>query len=110
MKGNRPMALHVIVGAGPIGTATAQHLLAAGHDVRMITRSGSGPDGVERVAADATDAARLTTLAAGAAALYNCANPPYHRWPVEWPPLAAALLTSAERCGAVLVTMSNLYG
>jgi nucleoside-diphosphate-sugar epimerase len=102
--------MHVIVGAGPIGTATAEHLLAEGHAVRMVTRSGSGPAGVERVAADATDAERLTELARAADALYNCANPPYHRWPELWPPLAAALLTAAERTGAVLVTMSNLYG
>ena len=106
------MALHVIVGAGPIGTATARHLADDGHQVRVITRGGGGPDhsAVERIAADATDTARLRTLAAGAAALYNCANPPYHRWPVEWPPLASALLVAAERSGAVLVTMSNLYG
>ena len=42
--------------------------------------------------------------------MYNCANPPYHRWPELWPPLAAAMLAAAERTGAVLVTMSNLYG
>jgi nucleoside-diphosphate-sugar epimerase len=78
----------------------------------MITRSGGGPEhpAIERVAADATDPARLSDLVTGAAALYNCANPPYHRWPQEWPPLATALLTAAERSGAVLVTMSNLYG
>ena len=37
-------------------------------------------------------------------------NPAYHRWPTDWPPVAAALLAAAERTGAVLVTMSNLYG
>jgi nucleoside-diphosphate-sugar epimerase len=63
------------------------------------------------VAADATDTARLTEIAQGAAALYNCANPPkYTTWSRDWPPLAAALLGTAERTGAVLVTMSNLYG
>lgn len=106
------MALHVIVGAGPIGSATARHLANAGHQVRVITRTGGGPvhPAIERVPADATDADRLSTLATGAAALYNCASPPYHRWPTQWPPLAAALLSAAERSGAVLVTMSNLYG
>ncbi|HEY7225704.1 MAG TPA: NAD-dependent epimerase/dehydratase family protein [Micromonosporaceae bacterium] len=104
------MARHVIVGAGPVGSATAARLLELGHEVRMITRSGSGPSTVERIAADATDAGRLAELAAGAEALYNCANPPYHRWPQEWPPLAAALLHAGQHCGAVLVTMSNLYG
>lgn len=106
------MALHVIVGAGPVGRATAELLAERGERVRLVTRSGSGPDhpAIERVAADATDAARLSTLAEGAVALYNCANPLYHRWLTDWPPLASALLTAAERSGAVLVSAGNLYG
>jgi len=106
------MALHVIVGAGPVGTATATLLAERGEQVRVVTRSGGGLEhpAVERVAADATDAGRLAELAEGAVALYNCANPQYHRWLTDWPPLAAALLTAAERSGAVLATASNLYG
>jgi nucleoside-diphosphate-sugar epimerase len=106
------MGRHVIVGSGPVGTATAEHLVKLGHEVRMITRSGTGPTlgAVEKIAADATDADRLASLAAAADALYNCASPPYHRWLQLWPPLATALLSAAERTGAVLVTMSNLYG
>jgi nucleoside-diphosphate-sugar epimerase len=107
-----PLALHVIVGSGAVGSATAQHLLDAGHQVRVVTRHSTGVDHphVERVAADATDADRMTALVTGAASLYNCASPRYHRWPIDWPPIAHALLTSAERTGAGLVTMSNLYG
>jgi nucleoside-diphosphate-sugar epimerase len=104
------MGLHVIVGAGPVGTATAAHLLEMGHRVTVVTRSGSGPDGTNRVAADASDPARLVELAEGADAIYNCANPRYHRWPTDWPPIADALLATAEKTGAGLVTMSNLYG
>lgn len=105
------MTLHVIVGSGPIGSATASHLAEQGHHVRLLSRSGGGPlvEGIERVAADATDTDRLTALLAGAEALYNCASPPYHRWVADWPPLAAAMLAAAERAGVVLVTMSNLY-
>ena len=44
-------------------------------------------------------------IATGAAALYNCANPLYHQWFTDWPPLASALLTAAERSGAVLAAM-----
>ena len=62
------------------------------------------------MAADAADAGAMTRLAEGAAVIYNCVNPPYHRWPAEWPPIAASLLAAAERSGAVLVTLSNLYG
>jgi nucleoside-diphosphate-sugar epimerase len=106
------MSLHVIVGAGPVGTGTARLLAERGERVRMISRRGSGPEHplIERVAADATQTDRLSELATGAAALYNCASPLYHRWLTDWPPLAAALLTAAERSGAVLAVASNLYG
>jgi nucleoside-diphosphate-sugar epimerase len=100
----------VIVGAGPVGSAVARLLLAGGEQVRVVTRRGTGVDGVERVVADAGDGPRLTELTRGATAIYNCANPPYHRWPVEWPPIAAALLGAAEANGAVLATVGNLYG
>ena len=106
------MSLHVIVGAGPVGTATATVLAERGERVRVLTRRGGGPQhpAIERMAVDATDADRLAALASGAAALYNCANPPYNQWLTDWPPLASALLTAAERSGAVLATASNLYG
>lgn len=104
------MSLQVIVGAGPVGSALARELLTRGHDVRVVTRSGSGIVGTEQVAADASDAARLTELTQGAAALYNCVNPPYHQWPQTWPPIAAALIATAEATGAVLGVTGNLYG
>jgi nucleoside-diphosphate-sugar epimerase len=106
------MSLHVVVGAGPIGTAVARLLADGGEQVRVVTRSGHGPEhpSVERVAADAADQARLRTLTAEAVALYNCANPRYTRWPTDWPPLAASLLAAAEASGAVLAITGNLYG
>ena len=106
------MSEHVIVGAGAVGSAVAELLASRGEQVRVISRRGTGPEHplIERVAADATDAERLAGLSAGAVALYNCANPQYHQWLADWPPLAASLLTAAERSGAVLASMSNLYG
>jgi nucleoside-diphosphate-sugar epimerase len=104
------MDAHLVVGAGPVGTATTRRLLAAGHRVRVVTRSGSGPEEAERVAADAADGARLAELAEGAIAIYNCVNPTYSRWVTDWPPVAAALLGAAESSGAVLATVGNLYG
>jgi nucleoside-diphosphate-sugar epimerase len=110
--------LQVVVGAGPIGSGVAQSLADLGHKVRVVTRSGSGPagsagsagSGIEAVAADASDATALAGLTAGATAIYNCANPAYHRWAELWPPIARSLLAAAESSGAVLVTVSNLYG
>ena len=106
------MSKHVIIGAGPIGTATALLLAERGEEVVIVTRSGSGPShpAVTPAPADASSSARMAELATGAVAIYNCANPAYHRWPTDWPPLARALLTAAERSGAVLATVSNLYG
>jgi nucleoside-diphosphate-sugar epimerase len=103
---------HVIVGAGPVGTTTALLLADLGHQVRVITRSGSGPThpNIERIALDASNAAALSKATTGAAAIYNCVNPPYHRWPTDWPQIANAMLTAAESSGAVLVIMGNLYG
>jgi nucleoside-diphosphate-sugar epimerase len=106
------MSLHVIVGAGPVGSAVARLLVEQGQQVRLVTRSGRGPahEAIELVAADATDADRLTALTEGAAALYNCANPLYHQWLTDWPPLAASLLAAAGRTGAVHATAAPLYG
>ena len=103
---------HVIIGAGATGTATARLLASQGEQVTIVTRSGSGPTaaGITRVALDASDTSQLSGVAAGAAAIYNCANPQYHRWTTDWPPLAASLLATAETTDAVLVTLSNLYG
>jgi nucleoside-diphosphate-sugar epimerase len=103
---------HVVVGAGPVGRATAQQLAGAGEEVLLVSRSGRGAEvtGAVRAAADAADGDRLSELAAGAQALYNCVNPPaYHLWRELWPPMAAAFLSAAERSGAVLVTAANLY-
>ncbi|MFC7380759.1 NAD-dependent epimerase/dehydratase family protein [Sphaerisporangium rhizosphaerae] len=106
------MGKHVIVGAGQVGGQLGEMLAGSGHEVVVVTRSGSGPSvpGLTRVAADASDADRLAAIAKGADALYNCANPRYHEWARDWPPMAAALLTTAERSGAVLVVTGNLYG
>ena len=102
---------HLVLGAGSVGTAVAELLAADGAEVVVLTRSGGGPDrpGVERVRGDAADATAVTAAAQGAAAIYNCANPPYHQWAQLWPPIAAALLAAAESTGAVLATTGNLY-
>jgi nucleoside-diphosphate-sugar epimerase len=106
-----PVSHHLVVGAGPIGTATAARLAAAGESVTLVSRSGRGAaPGITAVGADASSTARMSELAAGAVAIYNCANPAYHRWPTDWPPIANALLSAAQTSGAVLATVSNLYG
>ncbi|MBO0656323.1 NAD-dependent epimerase/dehydratase family protein [Streptomyces triculaminicus] len=114
------MSLYVVVGFGPAGAATTRLLAEQGHSVRVVTRSGRAPEPgtehiehaehVEHVALDATDSERLTEAARGAAAIFGCAAPPYHRWTEEWPPLASSACAAAEATGAVLVMLGNLYG
>lgn len=106
------MSTHVVVGAGPIGSGVARLLAEQGERVRVVTRSGSGPEHplIERVAADASDAQRLTELAAGAEVIYNCANPTYTQWPRLWPPLNDAMIAAAKSAGAVYAITGNLYG
>lgn len=106
------MGKHVIVGAGPVGSTTATVLADQGHEVVVVTRRGRGPHhaGIRLEAADAADVTAVAALAEGAESLYNCVNPPYDRWAQQWPAMANGLLAAAERTGARLVTMSNVYG
>lgn len=102
---------YVIVGAGPVGTELSQLLAERGEEVTVVTRSGGlSSERITRVAADASDPVRLTEVATGAQALFNCANPgDYTTWEQAWPPLAASLLSAVERTGATLVITGNLY-
>ena len=78
----------------------------------MVTRSGGPSAGpITRVAADASDPATGSpNWRPERRPLFNCANPgDYTTWEQVWPPLAASLLTAAERTGATLVITGNLY-
>ncbi len=103
--------LHVIFGTGPVGLAVMVELIAKGKKVRMISRSGRAevPEGVELHAGDAADLEVTRTMCQGAAVVYNCANPPYHKWPELFPDLQNGILVGAATSGAKLVSMENLY-
>ncbi|MFB7669524.1 NAD-dependent epimerase/dehydratase family protein [Kitasatospora sp. NPDC056138] len=105
------MSLHVVVGYGPAGAATARLLAEQGHAVRVVTKSGRQPEpGIEHVSLDATAPGRLAQVAHGATAIYSSGAPPLHRWASEWPPLASSICAAAEATGALLVMLGNLYG
>lgn len=104
--------LHVIFGTGPLGRWTAESLLKMDKTVRMINRSGrmaQPPDGVEIIASDAYDTSKNIQVTQGAAAIYQCAQPPYHEWAEKFPPLQQAILAAASTNGAKLVVGDNLY-
>ncbi|SDG97466.1 NAD-dependent epimerase/dehydratase family protein [Nonomuraea jiangxiensis] len=103
------MGKHVVVGSGQVGSHVAAKLIEQGHEVTVVTRSGSGPEGAVKVAADVADRARMVEVTKGADVLYNCVNPKYHRWLTDWPPMAESFLAAAESSGAVYVILGNLY-
>ncbi|MET9387659.1 NAD-dependent epimerase/dehydratase family protein [Streptomyces sp. NPDC002928] len=105
------MKSHVIVGRGAAASKTALLLAEDGERVRMISRTGGGPDHplVDKIAADATDTDRLTELTEGADMLFTTAAPPYHLWPEQFPILSASLLSAVRRTGVSYVMLGNLY-
>ncbi len=105
------MSHHVVIGSGPVGSGVARVLADRGDTVTVITRSGTGPDHrlITRTKGDAADVDLLTRISDGASTIFNCANPPYHQWETAWPPIHRSIMTTAERTGAVLVMMDNLY-
>lgn len=104
--------MHVVIGSGPIGSTVARRLAGLGETVRIVTRSGGGPEHplIERVAADAADARRLTEIANGAEVLYNCANPKYTEWADKWFPMNNAMIAAARAADAVYAITGSLYG
>jgi nucleoside-diphosphate-sugar epimerase len=106
------MEHHLVIGSGPVGSGVATALAQRGLPVTVVTRSGTGPQHelITRLKADAGDRDALVRIADGAATIFNCANPPYHKWETDWPPVHESLMTAAEKSGAVLVMMDNLYG
>jgi nucleoside-diphosphate-sugar epimerase len=103
--------LHVVFGAGQVGSALARHLAGKGIAVRSVSRRRPAAlPGVDWQGADATDAEAAVDAAKGAAVIYQCLNAPYHQWPERFPPLQRGVLAAAERTGALLVSLENLYG
>lgn len=102
------MTHYAIVGAGQVGRRLAALLTASGNPVDLISRSGTTLPDTRGIAADAADRQALLAATADAEVIYNCANPAYHRWTTDWPPIANNLLMAAHN--KTLVTLSNLYG
>ena len=103
--------LHVVFGAGQVGSAMAAHLAGKGIAVRSASRRRPATlPGVDWRGVDAADAEAAVGAANGAAVIYQCLNAPYHQWPERFPPLQRGVLAAAERTGALLVSLENVYG
>jgi nucleoside-diphosphate-sugar epimerase len=101
---------HVVLGAGPVGRAVAAALVSRGIEPAVVTRSGSAVPGAVSRRADVQDLQQATDALAGASVVFQCSQPPYHRWPERFPALQAAVVDAASSVGALLVVTENLYG
>ncbi len=104
--------IHVVLGTGPVGRFTAEKLTNLGKSVRMVNRSGQMADpiqGVEIIKANVTDPTELRGAVQGAQVVYQCAQPPYDKWPELFPLFQQRILEATRDIGASLVLAENLY-
>lgn len=107
-------AIKIVTGAGPVGWNVASQLANEGHQVRLLTRSGSGPAHplIERLRADAGDPAQLHTAMEGADAVFHCIHGSKYAaeaWRRELPRAEATVMKAAGEAGAVVVFPESLY-
>jgi nucleoside-diphosphate-sugar epimerase len=103
---------HVVLGTGAIGRAIAEELIRRAESVCLVNRSGQmdeRPAGVEVVAADLYDPAKVREVTAGAKVVYQSAQPSYFQWPEKFPSLQKAIIDGLTGGGAKLVIVENLY-
>ena len=103
--------LHVVFGTGQVGRALVAHLASLGFPVRSVSgaRPLALPPGTDWRAADVTDPEAAIDAAEGASVVYQCLNAPYNHWSKLFPPLQRGVVVAAERSGALLVSLENLY-
>ena len=104
--------LHVVFGTGQVGRVLAALLAERGVIVRVVSRHRPTglAEGIDWRGADASDLDAASDAAKGAAVIYQCLNAPYAQWPERFPPLQRGVVAAAERTGALLVSLENLYG
>lgn len=105
---------YVVTGAGPVGWTVAEQLAAGGHRVRVLTRSGSGPEHplIDRKAVDVSDPTALRGLFDGAGAIFHCIHGSKYSaavWERELPGAEQSVLSAAGAAGAVVVFPESLY-
>lgn len=103
---------HVVLGTGAIGRAIMEELVSRGESVRLVNRSAKmaeTPAGVEVVASDLYDPAKVREVTRGAKVVYQAAQPHYYEWPEKFPPLQKSIIAGLAGSGAKLVIVENVY-
>ncbi|NYD77518.1 NAD-dependent epimerase/dehydratase family protein [Arthrobacter cupressi] len=105
---------YAVTGAGPVGWTVASLLAEQGHRVRVLTRSGSGPEHplIEHRKADVSDPAQLADAFDGVSAVFHCIHGSAYTakaWQAELPRAERTVLDAAAEAGAVVVFPESLY-
>lgn len=103
--------LHVVLGAGQIGTLLTDALLSRGERVRQVRRGAPGParEGLEWRSGDLSNPVFAEEVMRGANVAYHAVNARYHEWAKLLPGLNQGILEGASRTGTKLVVLDNLY-
>ncbi|MFM2152222.1 MAG: hypothetical protein RL199_657 [Pseudomonadota bacterium] len=103
--------LHVVLGAGQVGPLVAKALVARGHRVRVVRKTSKAVavNGVEVIAADASDAESMARATDGAVSVYHCVSPLYFEWPKLLLPMTHGIVEGTRQSGANLIALDNLY-
>lgn len=101
----------VVLGAsGGVGRALVAELVRQGRPTRAVSRHGAEDLGTaDFLAADLSTLDGARRACAGAAVVFHAAQPPYHRWPEEFPALTSNIIEASGEAGAKLVMVDNLY-
>ncbi|MBI3166104.1 MAG: NAD(P)H-binding protein [Anaerolineales bacterium] len=105
-------ANHVVLGTGAIGRAIMMELTTRGESVRMVNRSGKMdevPAGVEVVASDVYDPAKVREVTLGAKVVYQASQPEYTEWVEKFPAMQQSIIDGLTGGNAKLVIVENLY-
>jgi nucleoside-diphosphate-sugar epimerase len=103
---------HIVLGTGALGRAVMEELLKRGESVRMVNRSGKldeAPAGVEVIASDLYDPAKVREVTREAQVVYQASQPNYNQWPEKFPLLQKSIIDGLTGSNAKLVLVENLY-
>ena len=93
--------LHVVLGSGAVGQATARALVKQGKYMRMVDRSGrrpaDTPESVEILGGDLYNLDFARKAVEDASVVYQTAQPQYHEWPEKFLSLLRIILVP-PRC------------
>jgi nucleoside-diphosphate-sugar epimerase len=103
--------MNVILGTGALGMAVMRELVAQGEQVTMVSLSGKAtvPSGIRVVRANLMEKEQAKAAMKQAKVVFQCSQPPYHKWQDLFLPFQESIVTGAIAAGAKLVAAENLY-